>query len=415
MTRFDFLPNELIFIIFDHLNPIDILYSFFNLNQRINEFLKVYLKSKIHRINLIKLHGNVFQYYSLQKQLIKQLKSIELTDEQMKFMNLSSNTHLKYLNLYLKNSFHISLNEQIIFKNLQILFIRNQSLTFEKPFIQCSSLKKIFIHLKTHSDVIDLLNSLPIIEICHVNINYEVTNSDENCSNKLLNLSTRLNDFSYEINSYHGLVYFVTKYERIEMLIKQMKSLEKLRLYVIGCFNTIMNYQRLNDNIFNHLFKLKEFHLFFQTYTGELFNDFQHSKWNFASYWNSLTDMHYLFTLPYQFHRLDQCIDQNFFTSIQTNLSHSNLNLLPIKFVRHLDLSCHITIEFIDLLRKSFSSLKSIRFSSSTAEYLHPPPLFRQHRYFLHSVRKLEFDLTCRNQILFLCLLPNLAELILHQ
>ncbi|CAF1401510.1 unnamed protein product [Adineta ricciae] len=125
--------------------------------------------------------------------------------------------------------------------------------------------------------------------------------------------------------------------------------------------------------------------------------------------------MHYLFTLPYQFHRLDQCIDQNFFTSIQTNLSHSNLNLLSMKFVRHLDLSCHITIEFLDLLRKSFSSLKSIRFSSSTAEYLHPPPLFRQHRYFLHSVRKLEFDLTCRNQILFLCLLPNLTELILHQ
>ena len=85
MNRFDFLPNELILMIFDYLNPIDILYSFFNLNQQINEFLKIYFKSKIYRINLI-----------------KQLKSIELTDE------------------------------QIILKNLQILFIQNQSFTFEE-------------------------------------------------------------------------------------------------------------------------------------------------------------------------------------------------------------------------------------------------------------------------------------------
>ena len=49
-------------------------------------------------------------------------------------------------------------------------------------------------------------------------------------SSKLLNVSSRLIDFSYIIDSSHGLVYFVTDYSVIESLVRQLTNLINLRL-----------------------------------------------------------------------------------------------------------------------------------------------------------------------------------------
>lgn len=83
--------------------------------------------------------------------------------------------------------------------------------------------------------------------------------------------------------------------------------------------------------------------------------------------------------------------------------------------VKHVDLSCSITDNLLILIRESFNSLESIRFSSSTAEYLSSKTYFRQSRYLINSIRTLIFDQTCRNQIPFVRLLPNLNKLIINQ
>jgi hypothetical protein len=83
--------------------------------------------------------------------------------------------------------------------------------------------------------------------------------------------------------------------------------------------------------------------------------------------------------------------------------------------IKHVDLSCSITLNLLVVLRESFKSLESIRFSSSTAEYKSPPSLSRQSRYLINSIRTVIFDHTCKNQSAFIRILPNLNKLIINQ
>ncbi|CAF1179674.1 unnamed protein product [Adineta steineri] len=422
-SNFDRLPNEIYLLIFDYLNSIDILYSFSNVNRRLNSLLKTYSYTKWKFIDLTKLTPHVFKYYCLQKRLINEIYSIKLTDEQFDLIQFSSTNQVRQLNVLLENNYHLYSNEQFILKNLKKLIIEQNALTWQKPLMIAEKLTEVLIHLKTHADLIELLNCLPIVEKVHATINYEVTSSNENNSLNLMSCSNKLIDFSYIIHSHRGLVYFVTDYDLIEFLIKQMKSLINLRLYIIGCLNTIIDGSRLENNIFNSLPKLKQFHFFLQSYGGKRIksmDEYKKFQWNFASYTNDLTDMHFLFTLPYQFQRLDECLNEYFINSIQTTFQRSkdkNVNdkLFGLNNIKHVDLSCNLTLNLLNELKESFQSLESIRFSSSTAEYLSPPSLYRQSRYYLNSIRNLTFDQTCKNQSAFVRLLPNLNKLILNQ
>jgi hypothetical protein len=428
---FDRLPNELYLCIFDYLNPIEILYSFSNLSRRLNNLLKNYSRFELKSIDLTKLNPKVFEYYCLEKQINNEIESIKLTDEQLKLIKFSSKNKVRQLNLFIENEKHFYLNEQFIFENLEKLIIENNSFTWEKPFVTCLHLKQVNIHLKNHSDLIELINSLPIVEKLHVIINYDVTKfvsfllffcliklyfSCRNNSSKLINISNKLNDLSYIINSDHGLVYFVTDYSLIELLIKQLRNLVNLRIYIIGCLNTIIDSSRLENNLFSYLPKLNEFHFFIQSYGGQQIksmDEFNQFKWNFGSYTNHLTDMHFLFTLPFQFECLDECINEYFIQGIKTTFQ--NDKELGLNSIKHVDLSCSITQNLLILLRDSFKCLESIRFSSSTAEYKSPPSLARQSRFFLPSIRSVIFDETCLNQSSFIRLLPNLNKLIINQ
>jgi hypothetical protein len=149
----------------------------------------------------------------------------------------------------------------------------------------------------------------------------------------LLCNSDQLIDFSYIINSSHGLVYFVTDYSLIESLVRQLTNLINLRLYIIGCLNTTIDSDRLENNLFKSLPKLKEFHFFIQSYGGnriKSMDEYRLFKWNFGSYSNDLTDMHFLFTLPFQFERLDECLNEYFLNGIKTTFL-SKIILLKIK------------------------------------------------------------------------------------
>jgi hypothetical protein len=172
---FDHLPNELYLSIFDYLNPIEIIYSFSNLTHRLNNLLKIYSRFHYKSIDLTKLNPKVFEYYCLKKELNNEIESIKLTSEQLKLIKYSSSNKLRQLNLYIENEKHFYLNEQFIFINLEKLIIENNCFTWEKPFVTCGYLRQVNIHLKNHSDLIDLINSLPIVEKLHVIIDYDVT------------------------------------------------------------------------------------------------------------------------------------------------------------------------------------------------------------------------------------------------
>jgi hypothetical protein len=174
-SGFDRLPNELYLCIFDYLNSIELLYSFSNLNRRLNSLLKRYSRLTCKQIDLTKLNPHVFKFYCLQKQINNEINSIKLNDEQFKSISFSSTNQLKHLNILLENDYHIYSKEQFIFQYLQKLTIELNCLTWQKPFIICQYLKQVKIHLKTHSDLVELINCLPIVEKLHATIDYEVT------------------------------------------------------------------------------------------------------------------------------------------------------------------------------------------------------------------------------------------------
>ncbi|CAF3470719.1 unnamed protein product, partial [Rotaria sp. Silwood2] len=84
---FDSFPNELYFCIFDYLNSIDIIYSFSNINQRINILLKNSSRFILKHVDLKKLNPNVFKYYCLEKNQNNNICSIKLNDYQLKFLS----------------------------------------------------------------------------------------------------------------------------------------------------------------------------------------------------------------------------------------------------------------------------------------------------------------------------------------
>ena len=115
-----------------------------------------------------------------------------------------------------------------------------------------------------------------------------------------------------------------------------MKSLIKLRLYIIGCSNTEIDGRRLEKNLFDHLPKLEEFHFFFQTYGGKelkIMNEFLPFQWNFGSYTNQITDMHFLFTLPFQFQCLDECVNEYFIKGIRTTFISKFIHSFQMNFL----------------------------------------------------------------------------------
>ena len=174
-SAFDNLPNELYLCIFDYLNPIDLIYSFFNLNCRFNQLLKTYSRFSSKTVNLIELNPRVFDYYCVQRPINDQIQSIILTDEQLKLIELSPKTRLRQLNISIENELHLYSKDEFLFENLEKLIVEKKSLTWQKPFIICRYLTEVFIHLKTHPDVLHLLDCLPVVEIFHVILDYDVT------------------------------------------------------------------------------------------------------------------------------------------------------------------------------------------------------------------------------------------------
>jgi hypothetical protein len=174
-SGFDRLPNELYFMIFDYLNSIDILYSFLNLNRRLNSLIKFYSRFPLKSLDLTQLNPRVFQFYCYRKELNNETESIKLTDNQFKLIQFPLNNRIRHLNVFLQSNYYIDSKEQFILKYLQKLTIENNCLTWQKPFLTCPNLTQVIIHLKTHSDLVELMSCLPIVKKVDATIDFDVT------------------------------------------------------------------------------------------------------------------------------------------------------------------------------------------------------------------------------------------------
>jgi len=183
---FDSLPNEIYLLVFDYLNPIEIVYSFSNLNKRINDLFRFYSKLSSESIDLTRLNPLLFKDFLSKKSYfyLKQLKSIKLTDHQFESIEFAEMNQLVKLIICVGDQVHLSRDQLNLFVNLKEVEIEKNCLTWSKPFVICHYLKEIRIHLKEHNDLIDLLNNLPVVQLVHVTIDYNVTRFDISQENK---------------------------------------------------------------------------------------------------------------------------------------------------------------------------------------------------------------------------------------
>lgn len=174
--RFDDLPNELYYSIFEYLNPIDILYSFSNQNVRLNRLTTNYLKISLVDVDLKHLNSKVFDYYLEKKILFEDIRSLSLTDEQFQLLsNKIDEEKVRFLDLHLTRDLFISTCLWKYFQNLEKLKISSFSIVWNECSSTFRKLQHVEIHLKSHSYLIELIYQLPIVRKVHVRIDSDVS------------------------------------------------------------------------------------------------------------------------------------------------------------------------------------------------------------------------------------------------
>ncbi|CAF0758637.1 unnamed protein product [Didymodactylos carnosus] len=427
-SSFDLLPNEIYLSIFDYLKPIDVLYSFFNINKRLNHLVRY--NSPPSYLDLRNISIKAFEHYCLDlfPLFYSNIKSLKIDGEQFSHQKFQYPSNIKDLTLSLTGDYYPPslLSDEKLFNGKCLLTtcsIENYAYHLSKRLSICPTLKQLTIHLKCHADLLEIMNRLPNIQKLHSTIDYDVSSTNESPSSITLTFPFQfLTDFSYIISQRHGLVYFVTNYCLIETLIKSFSTLKYLQMYIVGCLHTCLDGDYLKANLLKHLPLLQEFHFFFQSYgtTDYLMKDmstYQTDYWlkekrlNFGYVNNELTDIQCLFTLPYAFDRIDGCVNEHFIKNIKTNHTiKTNLSKCPGWLnVKHLELACDITPGLLSTLSEIFVNLRTVRCYGGY-RYIHPS-LLKLKTSTLKSVDKLIFEENCLRHTSLVQLTPNLHTL----
>ena len=175
-SNFDDLPNELYYLIFEYLNPIDILYSFSNQNARLNRLITNYLKHSFFHVDLKHLNREVFEYYLETNILFEDIQSLSLTGEQFQLLsNKMNEDKIRCLELNLNRNLLISTPQWKYFQNLEKLKISSFSIVWNRCSTTFWKLQHVEINLKSNSNLIELIYLLPIVEKLHVFMDSDVS------------------------------------------------------------------------------------------------------------------------------------------------------------------------------------------------------------------------------------------------
>ncbi|CAF0995203.1 unnamed protein product [Adineta ricciae] len=172
LTKFEWIPNEVLLEIFEFLSPVDIFQGFYYLNKRYNEFLQ-----SLHiRADLVNLRKRTYDYYNyflfpLMSQRIIALRCEDIFDRLMYQIRLSEFPALKYLTI-----------DKLQFQTLQ------------KILPQINLLQKlVYLNLQIQSDhireeMITFRGQLPLLQTCIFDLNTQLSIENDQPYSQLTNL-----------------------------------------------------------------------------------------------------------------------------------------------------------------------------------------------------------------------------------
>lgn len=177
LLKLECLPNELFDCIFLYLHPIELIYSFYNLNSRWNRFLLAYLTLQSRHLDLTRLNPDVFQFYREKNPFKELFSSLRLTGEQFHSICPHLSSELRHFNLQLSDrEYSLSQQQLNLFLSLHTLIIRGEPVVWPSSgFIRCPCLRDVQIHLSSHRDLLQVLSSLPLLRRFHVTIEQQVS------------------------------------------------------------------------------------------------------------------------------------------------------------------------------------------------------------------------------------------------
>ncbi|CAF0911442.1 unnamed protein product [Didymodactylos carnosus] len=346
------LPSELYDLIFLYLKSVDIIYSFFNLNDRFNNLIYPFLcgidLSNIDEYALNKccqtILPNIRHYIKAIKVDDKYIDTVfPLLSFSKIYPNLESvfiskvkndGKYLSYLKLFkqllnLKIYFDRIEDHKIVSNELcsnlfqsdcqiQTLFFSHVHVPIDLHIIQpCLSLRKLRIRLCSFDNVYVLLNNLPSIEsvnidIPHVKCNRKPQQQEQNDIE--FNYAKNLPSTLSKLKHFEFYAIFTANYDYLELLLSHCCShLEylSLNLYI----DQFIDGGRLEKKLLSRLTKLKIFHFCIHTpVVDNTLNIDDYIETYKSSYWinnnhsilcfnQSLRNQYYcVFSLPYVFH-----------------------------------------------------------------------------------------------------------------
>jgi hypothetical protein len=466
-TWLDFLPTEILFLIFDYLSNNDIVYTFFDYNQRLNNLLlenERYLNyfefptinlnlwksillmigSRIECLNidLIDLSFPLIDFPKLKSLIIS--SSNELTNEEWKFIFESrqfSCLHSlkiqeKKINFNEFQNNHLT-NSKYVLTN--VLNPENCLEIFSCSLLIPSLSKKPMINFLSNLSLHSLTLILTDIEDLFVLIEYTP-------NLKYLNIKTRpsyqfrrfyefpqsINKINFNLKEFHlqlGCRFpiqrrWICKPYIFDKMINNIKLFSSsLICFSLDITNVVFtsSYEFVSDSrklqqFLESMKQLEQFHLYASIPTTNLNNQlflsrFENEFW-FKHNWSFGMYRNYLFTLPFYFNFLS-----NFSNDIQSNnseLLRTNHRLwYNVKSIE-LSMTNQYDIHFLRELKIKMPKLNFIKFNS----WIQNSKLISNERInlTLNNVTTILFQgqYFQENIEWFIHLLPNLRHLILH-
>lgn len=404
--KLEYLPNELLFDIFEFLDSIELLRIFSNLNVRFNRLLSIYLNQNrinfrsISQINFDILCQNVFQSFT------NQIHSLVLSDDYQtpnlpsKFLAYHlSFDHLQSLTLHSIHSFEI-LNE----------FLNRYSQLTRLYLVECGYYLNKFNLLHLTNTIWSMPNlhhcQFDCFSIGHMNFPRmtNISNSIEYLS--IENLHCDLTDLAHifqhtpNLREFHpniecifqteqlrsnfdrltnlNLLFNGSKYS-LEKLLQTLINLQRLKIHLEHIFLNGYEWKKLFEENYRFLkeFSLKmTFEFQQQIELDQLIDSFQTKFWLEQHQWFIRCDWFAsnacLYTLPYAFDEFyysnsyqtkSTCIDSNQFwiyNHVKKLIFETNSNTYPARFpnVRQLN----INFLFDELILKNLINFNRILF-----------------------------------------------------
>ena len=395
-TLFEQLQNELVYCIFDYLKNDDMMESFFDLNSRfaqssigyrrsvdlqdksektIVQYLDVILPYVSYDISDLKIGGShlkrIFQsieFANLTRLLIHKFHVnhfIPYLDRFIKLRQLKIN-HIKCgpIKQFSRDIFQHLFSSKSQLKMLTLTNIEHGMIIPLSTSTSSCSIKQLTIHLKYFDETVAILRTLPTLEQLCIHVDKPIRRGVSRW--KRLTWPTRsLKEFQLYTNNNSTV-----SYEKVELLLSKLDSIEKLTLHIPNLITTrlaTIDGDRLRTGFLSRMIHLKIFHFHLsckQTQPPALSSfktDFwvkEHS-WNVSKYSSIDNQIWAVFTVPYHF----ETIHINYIKSSRTaSIFDNNGHWNTVKIAQFNQL--YQSTSFFERLEETCCKLHHLRFSS---------------------------------------------------